>query len=417
MDARIGTTLAPDRRDVDYRAVFTALSAPKLVLSPDLVVLDANDAYLASRRRTRASIVGRHLADTDPQQRERAPESVARVVSALQRARRTGRYEIVEPHRLDVPGPDGTMRERYVLVTVMPVVAATMEVEALILRLEDVTGMLSPAHAGAGTDDVLAIRASLARMRRDVARERVAARRLQDSVLTAPPATPGLVLDVRYRPASTETRLGGDWYDVITLPDGRTVLVVGDVTGHDVDAAATMAHLRGVLRTVAYDSAGSPAQVLDRAERVAAGLGIDAFAAVGVVALDPPADDGSRRLVCARAGSLPPLLRRADRSAELFDAPPGALFGLRLPGPRPEAVTHLCPGGTLLMFTDGLVERRDESCCTSLERLRDDVAAMVDVPPEVLCDAVLGAGDGGGDDDVALVAARVLPAPGDIVAP
>ncbi|ROS75457.1 PP2C family protein-serine/threonine phosphatase [Cellulomonas sp. PhB143] len=403
---------------LDYHAVFTALAAPKIVLSTDLVVLDANEAYLEMTGLRLAAIAGRpylEMLGSLPGRRHRAPV----VADACRRALRSRRPEIGAPTRWDLPDPaTGDERERYWFAMVLPVLGPVGDVDALLVRVEEVRAdddapgpHRTYADAVAGFDREnreIALRSTVQRYRDTVAQERVAALELQESVLTPPPATPGLAVDVRYRPATREIRVGGDWYDTVVQPSGRTVVVIGDVTGHDVGAAATMAHLRGIVRTVAYDSDGSPAQILERAQRVAAGLGVDALAAVTVAALGTPRPDGTRELTWSRAGALPLLVRRYDGRAELLDVRGDHLFGLDLPRPRHDDVTLLRPGATLLLFTDGLVERHGEPLPRSLDRMRATVDAMRDVSPERLCDVVLAAQlHSVEDDDVALLAVHV----------
>ncbi|WP_081829559.1 PP2C family protein-serine/threonine phosphatase [Paraoerskovia marina] len=401
--------------EVDYHAVFASLVAPKMVLSRDLVVLEVNDAYVESRGLPRSVLIGRHLLDIDPAQRLATPQSVDTVVAAIKRVVQSGRYEIVEPHKLDVVGPDGSHRERYILPTAMPVHTKSYEVSHVVLRLEDVTSIFRPAEieevpAEDSVPRALAIRSSVEEIGRKVARERQVTLQLQDSVLTEPPPTPGLSVDVRYRPAPADSNLGGDWYDVVVRADGWTIVVVGDVMGHDMVAAVSMAQLRGVLRTVAYDSVGPPGEILDRAEEIAAGLHLGDLTAVNVVAVSPEEAGGHRDVLCARAGSLPPVVHRAAGPTHLVDAPVGALLGLRLPAARESGRLRLGPGDSILVFTDGLIERRGEMITDSLGRLCDVVARLDDASPRRLSDAVLTAClPELEDDDVALVVLRVDP--------
>ena len=408
-----GRNAVPGGDALDYRDLFDALAVPKIVLDPDLVVLDANRSYTELLGMPLDALVGRTLADALARV-PGGPPPVPRAMDAIARCLRTGMPEVVEPTRWDLPDPrTGETGPRYWMLLVLPVVrAGDAAVRAVVVRVEEVDAADVQGADGGATPERMSWHSTVARMRAAAAAEREAAVALQTSVLTPPPDVPGLTLDVRYQPANRITRVGGDWYDVVLRESGRAVLVVGDVAGHDVDAAAAMTHLKGVLRTVAVEDDAGPAAVLDRAERAAAVLRLEAFAAITVAVVDRPAPDGSRRVTWARAGSLPPVVRRADLGAELLDERPGRLFGLLLPRARPEQATVLEPGAALLVFTDGLVERRGELLTDSLEHLREDVEQVVDLRLERLADCVLARSTPiRGVDDVALVALQVAAAP------
>ena len=239
---------------------------------------------------------------------------------------------------------------------------------------------------------------------------------LQRSLLTDPPQPDHLHIEVRYRPAGEQAQVGGDWYDAFLTPDGATCLVIGDVTGHDRDAAAQMGALRNLLRATAYALDAPPAEVLAGLERSMAGLGVDALA-TGVLARVEQTPEalarGVRVLRWANAGHLPPLLLHADGTVSVLETPPDLLLGL-VPGvPRQDHVRELEPGATLLLYTDGLVERRGEDLDDGIERLRhclQDLARRYDDDLAALCDGVLAALlPDAADDDVALVAVRFDP--------
>lgn len=410
-----GRSAVPGGDALDYRDLFDAMAVPKIVLDADLVVLDANRSYTELLGVPADALVGRTLADALAQV-PGGPPPVPRALDAIARCLRTGMPEVVEPTRWDLPDRrTGETGPRYWMLLALPVTRpGDPTVRAVVVRVEEVDAADVEDTDGHATPERMSWHSTVARMRAAAAAEREAAVTLQSSVLTPPPHVPGLVLDVRYQPANRITRVGGDWYDVVLRGSGRAVLVVGDVAGHDVDAAAAMTHLKGVLRTVAVEDDAGPAAVLDRAERAAAALRIEVFAGVTVAVVDPPAPDGSRRVTWARAGSLPPLVRRAERGAELLDAGPGRLFGLLLPRERPEQTVVLERGAALLLFTDGLVERRGELLTDSLEHLRRDVEQVVDRRVERLADCVLARSTPiRGGDDVALVALQVDGVPTD----
>nr|BFD82940.1 SpoIIE family protein phosphatase [Streptomyces sp. Xyl84] len=240
-------------------------------------------------------------------------------------------------------------------------------------------------------------------------REAYIADELQRTMLpeTLPRPT-GVRLASRYLPAAETARVGGDWYDAIPLPGSRVALVVGDVMGHSMTSAAIM----GQLRTTAQTLAGldlPPQEVLHHLDEQAQRLGTDRMATCLYAVYDPV----SHRITIANAGHPPPVLLHLGGRAEVLRVPPGAPIGVG--GVDFEAVELDAPaGGTLLLYTDGLVESRLRDVWTGIEQLREKLAATAqltgpDHPPplEALCDEVLDMlGPGDRDDDIALLAAR-----------
>ncbi|MGY1631679.1 SpoIIE family protein phosphatase [Geodermatophilus sp. SYSU D01186] len=236
-----------------------------------------------------------------------------------------------------------------------------------------------------------------------------AAETLQRSLLTEPPRRVDREIAVRYVPAAREAQVGGDWYDVFDQPDGSTVLVIGDVVGHDTAAAADMGQLRGVLRGIAFDNAEGPAAVLRRLDGAIDGLGLRALATVLVGRLVPDPATGGARLRWASAGHLPPLVAGPDGTVRTLSAPwAGLLLGVDTGAVRSEQEEVLDAGSTLLLYTDGLVERRDQVFDEGVERLGAELARVRERPVEEVCDEVLDRllADGA-EDDVALVAVRL----------
>ncbi|MGY1745117.1 SpoIIE family protein phosphatase [Blastococcus sp. SYSU D00695] len=236
-----------------------------------------------------------------------------------------------------------------------------------------------------------------------------AAEILQRSHLTAPPRRPDLRVAVRYVPATREAQVGGDWYDVFGQPDGSTVLVIGDVVGHDTAAAADMAQLRGLLRGIAYDSADGPARVLSRLDAAIEGLGLGALATVLVARLSPAAPDGRVTVRWSSAGHLPPVVVGPDGGTRYLQTDrPELLLGVRPEAERGDAVAELDAGSTFLLYTDGLVERRDQLFDAGVAQLGDALAALRTRDVEDVCDGVLTRlVPDGAEDDVALVAVRL----------
>ncbi|MGF1428045.1 SpoIIE family protein phosphatase [Kitasatospora sp. LaBMicrA B282] len=240
-------------------------------------------------------------------------------------------------------------------------------------------------------------------------RERDTALTLQRSLLPQRVHNPpGLEIAYRYLPASQLSEVGGDWFDVVPLSCGRVALVVGDVTGHGLRAAATMGQLRTVARTlITLDM--DPARVLRRldeaAEIAGEGAGEGQYATCVCVVLDPV----ERACTAACAGHVPPVISAPDGSIQVLDLPPGAPLGVG--GVPFESVEFALPEhGLLVLCTDGLIERRDRDLDAGLDLLRETVAAQRDGGLERSCDAVLASlVTGSREDDIAVIMARSRP--------
>jgi PAS domain S-box-containing protein len=222
---------------------------------------------------------------------------------------------------------------------------------------------------------------------------------LQSSLLpAAPPRVPGLTIAVRYLPATRGVEVGGDFYDVVPLPDGTVAVTVGDVVGHDVTAAATMGQLTSVHRALLADRP-TPGAVVDRLQASWALLGLQRMATALFATLEP----AGGRLRVASAGHLPPLRLRVG-GVDFLPVLPSRMLGAP-PSPAVEWVGVLAPGETLLLFTDGLVESRTADLDAGLSRLLAVACEAGTTEPEALCDRVL-AGLAGSHraDDIALLA-------------
>ena len=236
---------------------------------------------------------------------------------------------------------------------------------------------------------------------------------LQRSLLTAPPEPDHLHVVPRYLPAAAEAQVGGDWYDAFLGPDGATHLVIGDVTGHDREAAAIMGQLRNLLRGITWSSGGTPAEVLATLDRAIAGLDVGALATVFVARVEQGDADhalGRRTVRWSNAGHPPPLLAARDGAVQLLQER-DLLLGVDPTWPRHDHLSVLEPGATLLLYTDGLVERRRESLDEGTERLVGAVERLVrsGMPLDELCDRLLAGLPGHVEDDVALIALRAHP--------
>jgi serine phosphatase RsbU (regulator of sigma subunit) len=215
------------------------------------------------------------------------------------------------------------------------------------------------------------------------------------------PAMDGAEIVVRYRPGEHGLDLGGDWYDVIPLGEQRFFFVVGDVSGRGVSAGATMASLRFAIRAFVSEGHG-PGEVLSRlAAMVDDGEDGERFA----TALCAVADVAGHQVTFANAGHLPALLVGSG-DADYVAIDVGPPIGVPTRDGYRESTVLVPPGATVLVYTDGLVERRDEGLDRGLERLRD-AARAAQGPLNEFVDAVIGqVVDPAGDDDTAVLAVR-----------
>jgi serine phosphatase RsbU (regulator of sigma subunit) len=238
------------------------------------------------------------------------------------------------------------------------------------------------------------------------------AEELQRSLLTEPHQPDHAEIVVRYLPAAETAAVGGDWYDAFMQHDGATLLVIGDVAGHDTAAAATMGQLRGLLRGIATSSDAGPAAVLSALDRSMALLTVTTLATATVARFEQTPDERRRGVTQMRwsnAGHPPPFTIGVDGSV-LMLAPVRAdlLLGVDPEVERTESVVTLDRGATVLLYTDGLVERRDADLDAGLVLLHDTLAEFADRPLPELCDLLVERlVDGRPDDDVALVAVRL----------
>ncbi|WP_280790875.1 SpoIIE family protein phosphatase [Blastococcus sp. CT_GayMR19] len=235
---------------------------------------------------------------------------------------------------------------------------------------------------------------------------------LQRSLLTEPPEPDHAEIAVRYLPAAEAARVGGDWYDAFLQPGGTTMLVIGDVVGHDTEAAAAMGQLRGLLRGIATYSDAGPVEVLRGLDASMTTLQTRTLATAAVARFEQTPDElarGVTRMRWANAGHLPPLIINPDGSlAELATWKGDLLLGVDPDTCRRESVVTLDRGSTVLLYTDGLIERRDADLDAGLVRLRDTLLELADRPLEEMLDEVIERlVHGRPEDDVAIVAVRL----------
>ncbi|MCT9089705.1 SpoIIE family protein phosphatase [Streptomyces sp. ASQP_92] len=238
-------------------------------------------------------------------------------------------------------------------------------------------------------------------------RQRKVAETMQRHLLPQLPQVPGIQMTARYVPAPHASYVGGDWYDAFALTEGTHALVIGDVVGHDLTAAAGMAQVRNMLRAFAWsrprDAPSAVAAQLDEALKNIAEVPM----ATMILSTLAVGDDGLWRLRWTNAGHPPPLLVGHDGQARYLTEGHGILLGAGLNTPRPDAVTVLPPRSTVMFYTDGLVESPHHCIDDGLDRLRRHAAALAHRPLESFCDLLLEQiRPSDNDDDVAVLALR-----------
>jgi phosphoserine phosphatase RsbU/P len=245
---------------------------------------------------------------------------------------------------------------------------------------------------------LVADRASLAAQHRLSELDRAAALALQRSLLpTRPPAVEGLDIAARYIPGA-EVGVGGDWYDLFPLPSGHVGIVIGDVAGNGLRAAVVMGRIRSALRAYALETT-DPADVLTRLDRKIQVFEIDTMATAIYAIIDP----SHTAMTLSVAGHLPPVLVEATGNANTLNIPTDLPLGAYPDAPRRTTTVDLPPGSTLLLYTDGLVERRDRPLPDGIRLLLNDA---VPGKAEDLCSRVTTRllPDEGPTDDVAVLA-------------
>ncbi len=232
------------------------------------------------------------------------------------------------------------------------------------------------------------------------------AEQLQLSLLPDLTGLGHLQLATRYLAARERAEVGGDWYDAFPLPDGSAILAIGDVVGHDLAAAVRMGQLRNMLRALAYDSGDDPAGIMCRLDKVMQGLTSIELVTAVIARIETP-DAGPWRLTWTNAGHLPPLLAQPDGRTLLLEEGHAPILGVDPALARETATVTLPPGATLLLYTDGLVERPGEDIGRGLTRLRQHAAALAREPLAVFRDELLTRMSDVQNDDVAVLALRV----------
>ncbi|MGV9810683.1 PP2C family protein-serine/threonine phosphatase [Streptomyces cellulosae] len=231
----------------------------------------------------------------------------------------------------------------------------------------------------------------------------------QRRLLPQKPNVDGLELHAYYQPSTEAPRVGGDWYDFIRTPDRVPCLMLGDVMGHGVPAAAAMSRISNMLRVLAFDQQQPPSSILHRLDTVLHELHGGPMATVIIARLEP--EGTGRRLRWASAGHLPPLLVTPGHEASYLHADTGLPLGVDPDIPRRDHEQYLPAGTTVLLHTDGLVEQRGASLDAGMAEAAGIAATRAGEPLPDLVDALISARAGTFEDDVALLAARISPSP------
>ncbi|MEU0244361.1 SpoIIE family protein phosphatase [Streptomyces sp. NPDC006235] len=408
---------------IDYAAVFQALPGMVALLTPELVYADVNEEFVRASGRSREQLVGHYLFDVFPDNpNDPASTGMRNLEASLYRVLATGERDAMALQRYDVEDPErpGEWQERYWSPVNAPLLGPDGKVTLILHRVEEVTELIRargrPGGGRSGRSRVLEaelytrareLQELNERLRQAHSREREVAMVLQEAMLPdRRQVSHHHRAAVRYRPAVGALNVCGDWYDLVDLVGGHRVGVsVGDVVGHGLEAAGVMGQLRSALSAASRVAEG-PAQALDVLGRYAHVV----EGAESATAVTTFIDFDRHTITYSSAGHLPPLLVHPDGRAEFLDGATDIPLDARPdPIPRPQAETVFTPGATLVLYTDGLVERRGEDIDTGLARLADALYRNQEQDPEILADTVLLEllPPGGATDDTALIVVRL----------
>ncbi|MGI5139456.1 MULTISPECIES: PP2C family protein-serine/threonine phosphatase [unclassified Streptomyces] len=363
--------------EVDYAAVFRALPGAVALLTPQLIFVDVNAELMRIVGRTHEQLVGRFLLD-DRSANDRP--FLLELMASLRRAADTGERDTLALQRFDMEDPDqpGVRHERYWNLTNIPVFGPDGKVALLLHRVEDVIELL---HA------------------------REVALTLQEAMLPAPRPVGRHPAGVRYRPAAEALNVAGDWYDLVDLPGDRIAVAVGDVVGHGLPAAGVMGQLRSALSAACLVAEG-PSRALDVLGLYARTIDGAENTTVATTFIDWD----THTITYSSAGHPPPALLQRDGTVEFLDQATDPPLGARPQHvPQIQAAAAFREGAVLVLYTDGLIERRREDIDTGLARLADSLTRHRADDPETLADAVLSdlLPPGDATDDTALVIVRL----------
>lgn len=393
------------------------------LLVPRVADWAAVDMFLGPRELRRLAMAVADTSQMDPSwfgPLPPLPKGPSR--SALVRVLRGEPALLLGPEQIAAP-PDGPLAAAH--DALFKVLGGSSAIVAPLRTARRVLGALTVARTGPsrsyteGDVELVADIARTAALAADNAflfgQQRDIVDTMQRHLLTALPQVDHLQLAARYLAAPAGSQVGGDWYDAFLLPDGVTALAIGDVAGHDLEAAGQMAQLRNMLRALACDHEEPPSLVLDRLNRVMAVASDASTASVILARIEPPRPEGpggpyARQLRWTSAGHLPPLLITAEGQSRYLEEGQSLLLGVHLDDVfRHDATVPLPPGSTLLLYTDGLVEVPGVNLDTGLARLRRHAATLARRPLQDFCEQVLTLAPSPRTDDIAILALRLPP--------
>ncbi|WP_408612756.1 PP2C family protein-serine/threonine phosphatase [Glycomyces luteolus] len=424
MDRTPGAQSRPSMTDMDYASIFEATPNPCLVLAPDLVIVEVNRAFLKVTGRNREELLGRHLFNAFPgNPADPEADGVRNLSASLERVLEMREPDTMALQKYDiaVAGRPGVYEERWWSPISTPILGPDRAVKWILIRIEDVTSFVKALASGdwplAGTSiERKGLEAELYARARELhhlnqelreahSREHAVTVALQKIMLMTPDFEHHDDVAVRYLPADDSLTVSGDWYDLIDLPGGRVALTVGDVVGHGLEAAAVMGMMRSVLNAAVRDSE-RPAHALELLELFARSM----EGALNTTAINAMVDPDNRLITYSNAGHPPLVLVHADGECELLDQVVDPPLGARPQHvPASQAGHSYIPGDTLVLYTDGLIERRGEDIDAGLDRLISTLRQHSTDNPELLADVLMsdvGAG-GGGRDDISLIVFRL----------
>lgn len=242
-------------------------------------------------------------------------------------------------------------------------------------------------------------------------RVRLGAEQFQRLLLPTLPDLAPFTAAAIYRPAAEPSPVGGDWYDAIPLPGNVVAVVIGDVVGHDLHAAASMASTRNMLRGLLYERSGPPGAILAQLDRTLEAITDNPVTTTTLARLEPAGPEWL--LNWSTAGHVPPLLLVPGRRAEYLYAEPGLPLGVDSGQPRPDHVRLVPPESTVVFFTDGLLEHPARSIEESLDELTALATTYADLPLEDFVQALADHHPSDGHDDMAVLALRTPCTPGE----
>ncbi|MFI8951539.1 PP2C family protein-serine/threonine phosphatase [Streptomyces sp. NPDC053750] len=237
---------------------------------------------------------------------------------------------------------------------------------------------------------------------------RVGAEEFQRLLLPTLPDLHPFTASAVYRPAAEPSHVGGDWYDAIRLPGNVVAVVIGDVVGHDLQAAAAMASTRNMLRALLFERGGDLGTVLTQLDRTVQAITDNPVTTTTLARIEPSGPGW--RLSWSSAGHVPPLLIAPGRRAEYLFAEPGLPLGVDSEQPRPEHSRSMPPNATVVFFTDGLIEDPARPIDASLDELTETATSYAALPLPEFVRALADHHPSDGHDDMAVLALRTPPA-------